>query len=89
MGQAPKGFRHGGHLANTFRGISIDPSGNFRTQTLIDALLEVVRTGYSFDRLALRKRGHAATWFDPRRSAEADRLKIGRHKCRRSFKLEL
>jgi predicted TIM-barrel fold metal-dependent hydrolase len=63
-------------------------SGNFRTQTLIDALLEIgadrilFSTDYPFEDV-----GQAATWFDAASISEADRLKIGRTNARKLFKL--
>jgi gamma-resorcylate decarboxylase len=56
-----------------------DRSGNFRTQTLIDALLEVgsdrilFSTDWPFENV-----DHAANWFDTASISEAERLKIGR-----------
>lgn len=63
-------------------------SGNFRTQTLIDAILEVgadrilFSTDWPFENI-----DHAADWFDAASISEADRLKIGRHNAARLFKL--
>ena len=54
-------------------------SGNFRTQTLIDAILEIgadrilFSTDWPFENI-----DHAADWFDVASISEADRLKIGR-----------
>jgi len=64
-------------------------SGNFRTQTLIDALLELgsdrilFSTDWPFENV-----DHAATWFDSAAISEADRLKIGRNNAVELFKLE-
>ena len=64
-------------------------SGNFRTQTLIDALLEVgadhvlFSTDWPFENV-----DHAADWFDAASISENDRLKIGRLNAMRLFKLE-
>jgi hypothetical protein len=54
-------------------------SGNFRTQTLIDAMLEigVERITFSTD-WPFENIDHAAAWFDAAAISEADRLKIGR-----------
>jgi len=63
-------------------------SGNFRTQTLIDAMLEVgadrimFSTDWPFENV-----DHAAIWFDSCSISEADRLKIGRTNAERLFKL--
>jgi len=64
-------------------------SGNFRTQTLIDAILEIgadrilFSTDWPFENI-----DHAADWFDVASISEADRLKIGRTNARRLFKLD-
>ena len=64
-------------------------SGNFRTQTLIDAMLEIgadrilFSTDWPFENI-----DHAADWFDACSISEADRLKIGRVNARRLFKLD-
>jgi 2,3-dihydroxybenzoate decarboxylase len=63
-------------------------SGNFRTQTLIDAMLEIgadrilFSTDWPFENI-----DHAADWFDVATISEADREKIGRLNARRLFKL--
>ena len=63
-------------------------SGNFRTQTLIDAILEIgaerimFSTDWPFENV-----DHAADWFDAAPIAEADRVKIGRSNAVRLFKL--
>jgi 2,3-dihydroxybenzoate decarboxylase len=64
-------------------------SGNFRTQTLIDAILEVGadRILYSTD-WPFENIDHAADWFDAASISEADRLKIGRLNAQSLFKLE-
>ena len=65
-------------------------SGNFRTQTLIDAMLEIgadrvmFSTDWPFENV-----DHAAIWFDDCSISEADRLKIGRTNAARLFKLDL
>ncbi|OGA05150.1 MAG: amidohydrolase [Betaproteobacteria bacterium RIFCSPLOWO2_02_FULL_62_17] len=65
-------------------------AGNFRTQTLIDALLEVgadhllYSTDWPFENI-----DHAAGWFDVVSISEADRLKIGRLNAIGLFKLKL
>ncbi|VCU68834.1 Amidohydrolase [Pigmentiphaga humi] len=63
-------------------------SGNFRTQTLIDAMLEIgadrilFSTDWPFENI-----DHAADWFDAASISEADRLKIGSLNAARLFKL--
>ncbi len=63
-------------------------SGNFRTQTLIDAILEIgadrilFSTDWPFENI-----DHAADWFDVATISEADRLKIGRLNAVKLFKL--
>jgi gamma-resorcylate decarboxylase len=63
-------------------------SGNFRTQSLIDAMLEIgaerilFSTDWPFENI-----DHAARWFDAAPISEADRLKIGRSNAQRLFKL--
>jgi 2,3-dihydroxybenzoate decarboxylase len=63
-------------------------SGNFRTQTLIDAMLEIgsdrllFSTDWPFENI-----DHAAEWFDAATISEADRYKIGRGNAARLFKL--
>jgi 2,3-dihydroxybenzoate decarboxylase len=65
-------------------------SGNFRTQTLIDAILEIgvdrilFSTDWPFENI-----DHAAIWFDAASISENDRLKIGRTNAARLFKLNL
>ena len=64
-------------------------SGNFRTQTLIDAMLEVgadrimFSTDWPFENV-----DHAALWFDECSISEDDRRKIGRTNAVKLFKLE-
>lgn len=63
-------------------------SGNFRTQTLIDAMLEIgsdrilFSTDWPFENV-----DHAADWFDTATISEADRIKIGRTNAQKLFKL--
>lgn len=65
-------------------------AGNFRTQTLIDAILEIgvdrilFSTDYPFEAV-----GDAADWFDAATISEPDRIKIGRTNSIRLFKLPL
>jgi 2,3-dihydroxybenzoate decarboxylase len=66
----------------------ITTSGNFRTQTLMDAILEVgadrilFSTDWPFENI-----DHAANWFDVATISEADRMKIGRTNACKLFKL--
>src|SRR3954469_3701121 len=65
-------------------------AGNFRTQTLIDCLLEVgsehvlFSTDYPFEDV-----GDAAVWFDALPVSEADKLKMGRTNAVKLFNLKL
>ena len=64
-------------------------SGNLRTQSLIDAMLEIgadrimFSTDWPFENV-----DHAADWFDAVPISEADRVKIGRTNAVKLFKLE-
>ena len=66
----------------------ITTSGNFRTQTMIDALLEIgsdrilFSTDWPFENI-----DHAADWFDTASISEPDRQKIGRLNAQGLFKL--
>jgi gamma-resorcylate decarboxylase len=68
--------------------VFITTAGNFRTQTLIDCLLELgadrilFSTDYPFEDVQ-----EAAEWFDAASISEADRLKIGRTNALELFKL--
>ena len=63
-------------------------SGNFRTQTLVDAMMEIgadrilFSTDWPFENV-----DHAAIWFDDASISEADRIKIGRTNAMKLFKL--
>lgn len=63
-------------------------SGNFRTQSLIDAMLEISsdRILFSAD-WPFENIDHAAEWFDSATISETDRLKIGRTNAKTLFKL--
>jgi gamma-resorcylate decarboxylase len=77
-------------IADYFReNFYITTSGNFRTQTLIDAMLEIgsERILFSAD-WPFENIDHAADWFDVAPIAEADRQKIGRDNARVLFKLD-
>ena len=66
----------------------ITTSGNFRTQTLLCAMLEMgsdrimFSTDWPFENV-----DHAADWFDAATISEPDRLKIGRTNALKLFKL--
>ena len=70
------------------RQLSLTTSGNFRTQALIDAMLEIgadrimFSTDWPFENI-----DHAANWFDACPISENDRIKIGRDNAMRLFKL--
>jgi len=65
-------------------------SGNFRTQTLIDSILEVGadRILFSVD-WPFENVDHASDWFNSASISENDRLKIGRRNAIDLFKLDL
>jgi predicted TIM-barrel fold metal-dependent hydrolase len=76
-------------IAEYFRqNFYITTSGNFRTQTLIDALLEIGadRILFSAD-WPFENIDHASNWFDTASISEADRQKIGRDNAWSLFKL--
>lgn len=86
----PKGYPAQKPLGHYFQNnFHLTTSGNFRTQTLIDAMLEVgsdrilFSTDWPFENV-----DHAASWFDAATISEADRQKIGRENAIRLFKLE-
>lgn len=66
----------------------VTTSGNFRTQTMIDAMLEIgsdrilFSTDWPFENI-----DHAADWFDSAPISELDRQKIGRLNSKALFKL--
>ncbi len=68
----------------------ITTSGNFRTQTLIDAMLEIGadRVLFSAD-WPFENVDHAANWFDTCTISEADRIKIGRTNSMDLFRINL
>jgi gamma-resorcylate decarboxylase len=71
-----------------YENFHVTTSGNFRTQTLVDAILELgsdrimFSTDWPFENI-----DHAADWFDVASIAEADRHKIGRVNALKLFKL--
>ena len=77
-------------IAEYFReNFYITTSGNFRTQTLIDAMLEIGadRILFSAD-WPFENIDHAADWFDTAAISEGDRIKIGRENAHALFKLD-
>jgi len=76
-------------IADYFReNFYITTSGNFRTQALIDAMLEIGadRILFSAD-WPFENIDHAVEWFDTATISEGDRFKIGCGNARRLFKL--
>jgi 2,3-dihydroxybenzoate decarboxylase len=78
-------------IADYFReNFHLTTAGNFRTQTLIDAILEIgadrimFSTDWPFENI-----DHAANWFDQASISEADRIKIGRTNAINLFKLPI
>ena len=89
--KAPKLHEARHPIAHYFReNFWITTSGNFRTQTLIDAMLEIgadrvlFSTDWPFENIS-----HAADWFHSASISERDRLKIGRSNADRLFQLGL
>ncbi len=87
--KSPQGIPAKKPLGDYFRAnFHITTAGNFRTQTLIDALLEVggdhllFSTDYPFEEIS-----DAADWFDVASISESDRVKIGRTNAIKLFKL--
>src|SRR5882757_2627914 len=77
-------------IADYFReNFYITTSGNFRTQALIDAILEIGadRILFSAD-WPFENIDHAAAWFDVASISEADRHKIGRGNAWSLFQLD-
>jgi predicted TIM-barrel fold metal-dependent hydrolase len=68
----------------------VTTSGNFRTQALINTILELGadRIMFSID-WPFENVDHAANWFDSAAISEGDRQKIGRSNAARLFKLGL
>lgn len=88
--KAPPRHRAKGKIADYVqRNFHLTTSGNFRSQTLIDAMLELGagRLLFSAD-WPFENIDHAAVWFDAAPISEADRQAIGRDNSVRLFKLE-
>jgi 2,3-dihydroxybenzoate decarboxylase len=86
---SPMGYPAKRKISDYFHdNVYITTAGNFRTQSLIDALLELgadrilFSTDYPFEEV-----GEAAEWFDHASISEADRRKIGRLNAQKLFKL--
>jgi 2,3-dihydroxybenzoate decarboxylase len=83
----PAKKRIGEYFSENFH---ITTSGNFRTQALINAMLEIgadrimFSTDWPFENI-----DHAAVWFDACTISENDRLKIGRTNAVKLFKLDM
>jgi 2,3-dihydroxybenzoate decarboxylase len=77
-------------IADYFRSnFYLTTSGNFRTQSLVAAVLEIGadRLMFSID-WPFENIDHAADWFDAAPISENDRLKIGRSNALKLFKLD-
>jgi gamma-resorcylate decarboxylase len=89
--KAPPKYPAKRKIADYFReNFYLTTSGNFRTQTLIDAMLEIgadrilFSTDWPFENI-----DHASDWFDVASISENDRIKIGRTNAAKLFKLDL
>ncbi|MGO8916611.1 MAG: amidohydrolase family protein [Stellaceae bacterium] len=89
IGWSPMGYPAKRKISEYFQdNVFITTAGNFRSQTLIDAILEVgadrilFSTDYPFEEIA-----EAAEWFDRAPISENDRLKIGRRNAQQLFRL--
>jgi 2,3-dihydroxybenzoate decarboxylase len=89
--KAPKSYPAKKSLSEYFQqNFWLTTSGNFRTQTLIDAMMEIgadrvlFSTDWPFENV-----DHACNWFDAASISEADRLKIGRTNAIDLFKLKI
>ena len=89
--EARPGHRARHPIAHYFhRNVHLTTSGNFRTQSLVDAILEIgsdrilFATDWPFENVE-----HAAKWFDAASISENDRLKIGRTNAAKLFRLDL
>jgi predicted TIM-barrel fold metal-dependent hydrolase len=89
--KSPRGIPAKKPLGEYFRSnFHITTAGNFRTQTLIDAMLEVgadhllFSTDYPFEEVS-----DAAEWFDTTSISETDRTKIGRTNAIKLFNLDM
>ena len=91
IGRTPRGIPARRKMADYLReNFYHTTSGNFRTQTLVDAMMEVGsdRILFSVD-YPFEDAIEAATWFDAAPISETDRLKIGRTNAQALFKLSI
>jgi 2,3-dihydroxybenzoate decarboxylase len=86
---SPMGYPAKKKISEYFQhNVFITTAGNFRTQTLIDGMLELgsdrilFSTDYPFEAVS-----EAAEWFDHCSISEADRVKIGRTNALKLFRL--
>jgi 2,3-dihydroxybenzoate decarboxylase len=89
IAKAPLGIKTKLPMAQYLReNFYITTSGNFRTQTLVDAMLEVGadRILYSVD-YPYEDMGEATEWFDHAAISESDRVKIGCSNAQKLFQL--
>ena len=70
--------------------VHVTTSGHFRTQTLVNAMLELGadRILFAID-YPYEENARGAQWFDGAEISEADRIKIGRSNANRLFRLGL
>ena len=87
---SPMGYPAKKKISEYFqRNVFVTTAGNFRTQTLIDCMLELgsdrilFSTDYPFEAVS-----EAAEWFDHCSISETDRVKIGRTNAAKLFKLK-
>jgi 2,3-dihydroxybenzoate decarboxylase len=87
---SPMGYPAKKKISEYFQSnVYVTTAGNFRTQSLIDTMLEIgsdrvlFSTDYPFETVA-----EAATWFDNASISETDRIKIGRTNAAKLFKLD-
>jgi predicted TIM-barrel fold metal-dependent hydrolase len=87
--RTPKSYPAKRQLGEYFReNFYITTSGNFRTQTLIDAMLEIGADHILFSAdWPFENIDHAAEWFDSCSISETDRRKIGRTNAWSLFRL--
>ena len=89
LSKTPRGIPAKKTMAEYLReNFYLTTSGNFRTQTLLDAMSEVGadRILFSAD-YPFESMGEAAEWFDHASISEPDRLKMGRTNAERLFGL--
>ena len=89
LSKTPRGIPAKKTMAEYLReNFYLTTSGNFRTQTLVDAMSEVGadRILFSAD-YPFESMGEAAEWFDHASISEPDRLKMGRTNAERLFGL--